>query len=130
MNFQQAKRFITGNRCERGAGIEKAKLNYQIYININTKDYLDTKPLAEEDAKRGTIGIPRVLNIYEDYPFWFTLFTNLGFRVVLSEKSDRKLTKRYGINAFRISLLPSKTKPWAHCKLNKSRSKKQYSIHA
>ena len=48
------------------------------------------KPLAEEDAKRGTIGIPRVLNIYEDYPFWFTLFTNLGFRVVLSEKSDRK----------------------------------------
>lgn len=48
------------------------------------------KPLDEEDAKRGTIGIPRVLNMYEDYPFWFTLFTNLGFRVILSEKSDRK----------------------------------------
>ena len=48
------------------------------------------KPLEEKDAKRGTIGIPRVLNMYEDYPFWFTLFTNLGFRVILSEKTNRK----------------------------------------
>src|SRR5699024_3149473 len=36
------------------------------------------------------IGIPRVLNMYEDYPFWFTFLTNLGFRVILSEKSTRK----------------------------------------
>lgn len=47
-------------------------------------------PLDEKDAPRGTIGIPRVLNMYEDYPFWFTFLTNLGFRVVLSEKSNRK----------------------------------------
>lgn len=47
-------------------------------------------PLDEKDATRGTIGIPRVLNMYEDYPFWFTFLTNLGFRVVLSEKSNRK----------------------------------------
>ncbi len=48
------------------------------------------EPLSEEQATRGTIGIPRVLNMYEDYPFWFTFFTNLGFRVILSEKSNRK----------------------------------------
>ncbi len=42
--------------------------------------------LSEEKAFRGTIGIPRVLNMYEDYPFWFTFLTNLGFRVILSEK--------------------------------------------
>ena len=47
-------------------------------------------PLEEKDAPRGTIGIPRVLNMYEDYPFWFTFLTNLGFRVILSEKSNRK----------------------------------------
>ena len=47
----------------------------------------DYAPLSEEEATRGTIGIPRVLNMYEDYPFWFTFFTNLGFRVVLSDKS-------------------------------------------
>ena len=48
------------------------------------------KPLDEKDAPRGTIGIPRVLNMYEDYPFWFTFFTSLGFRVIISEKSNRK----------------------------------------
>lgn len=51
-------------------------------------------PLDEKDAKRGTIGIPRVLNMYEDYPFWFTLFTNLGFRVIISEKSTRKIYEK------------------------------------
>lgn len=53
-------------------------------------------PLDEKDATRGTIGIPRVLNMYEDYPFWFTFLTNLGFRVVLSEKVIAKLMKRNG----------------------------------
>ena len=48
------------------------------------------KPLEKEEAKRGEIGIPRVLNMYEDYPYWFTLFTKLGFRVILSEKTNRK----------------------------------------
>lgn len=47
-------------------------------------------PLEEKDAPRGVIGIPRVLNMYEDYPFWFTFLTSLGFRVILSEKSNRK----------------------------------------
>ena len=51
-------------------------------------------PLEEKDAPRGTIGIPRVLNMYEDYPFWFTLFTNLGFRVIISEKSTRKIYEK------------------------------------
>ena len=46
-------------------------------------------PLDEQYATRGTIGIPRVLNMYEDYPFWFTFLTSLGFRVILSEKSTR-----------------------------------------
>jgi predicted nucleotide-binding protein (sugar kinase/HSP70/actin superfamily) len=49
-------------------------------------------PLAKEAAvQRGTMGIPRVLNMYEDYPFWFTFFTELGYRVVLSEPSSRQL---------------------------------------
>ncbi len=88
--FSTGKRFITGNRCERGAGIEKSKTQLPNIYKYKYQRLFGYKPLAEEDAKRGTIGIPRVLNIYEDYPFWFTLFTNLGFRVVLSEKSDRK----------------------------------------
>lgn len=50
--------------------------------------------LEEEKAERGVIGIPRVLNMYEDYPFWFTLFTNLGFKVVLSSDSTHKLYEK------------------------------------
>ena len=88
--FSTGKKFITGNRCERGAGIEKNKTQLPNLYKYKYQRLFGYKPLAEEDAKRGTIGMPRVLNMYEDYPFWFTLFTNLGFRVILSEKSDRK----------------------------------------
>ena len=88
--FSTGKRFITGNRCERGAGIEKSKTQIPNVYKYKYQRLFGYKPLTEEEAKRGTIGIPRVLNMYEDYPFWFTLFTDLGFRVVLSEKSDRK----------------------------------------
>ena len=88
--FSTGKKFITGNRCEKGAGIEKSKTQLPNLYKYKYQRLFGYKPLDEEDAKRGTIGIPRVLNMYEDYPFWFTLFTNLGFRVILSEKSDRK----------------------------------------
>ena len=51
----------------------------------------DYEPLPLEAAKRGVIGIPRILNMYEDYPFWFTLFTRLGYRVELSGQSSKEL---------------------------------------
>lgn len=88
--FNNGKTFISGNRCEKGSGniTEKADLpNMYKYKNERLFSY---KPLSEEEAYRGTIGIPRVLNMYEDYPFWFTFLTNLGFRVIISEKSTRK----------------------------------------
>ena len=88
--FNNGKKHISGNRCERGAGIisENAKLPNMIKYKFDRIFGYD--PLSEEKATRGTIGIPRVLNMYEDYPFWFTFLTNLGFRVILSEKSNRK----------------------------------------
>ena len=88
--FSNGKKFVSGNRCERGAGIEKSKTQIPNLYKYKYQRLFQYVPLDEGQAKRGTIGIPRVLNMYEDYPFWFTLFTNLGFRVVLSEKSDRK----------------------------------------
>ena len=88
--FSNGQKFISGNRCERGAG--NAAINNDLpnlYKYKNEKIFGYT-PLEEKDAKRGTIGIPRVLNMYEDYPFWFTFLTKLGFRVILSEKSNRQ----------------------------------------
>lgn len=88
--FSNGKMFISGNRCEKGAGnITKSK-NLPNMYKYKYERVFAYKPLDEKDAKRGTIGIPRVLNMYEDYPFWFTFLTNLGFRVIISEKSTRK----------------------------------------
>ena len=88
--FGNGKRFISGNRCEKGAGnVDKAKDLPNMYKYKNERIFA-YEPLSEEKAFRGVIGIPRVLNMYEDYPFWFTFLTNLGFRVIISEKSNRK----------------------------------------
>ena len=88
--FSNGKKFISGNRCEKGAGRDKANLNLPNMYAYKYKRIFDYEPLSEEKAYRGTIGIPRVLNMYEDYPFWFTFLTKLGFRVLISEKSNRK----------------------------------------
>lgn len=88
--FSNGKKHISGNRCERGAGIVSDNTKLPNLIKYKFERVFGYTPLEESDAPRGTIGIPRVLNMYEDYPFWFTFFTSLGFRVVLSEKSNRK----------------------------------------
>ena len=90
-HFSGGRRFITGNRCEKGLGKEKSKNNLPNLFAYKLERYFNYEPLKAEDAKRGTIGIPRVLNMYENYPFWFTFFNTLGFSVVLSPASTRKI---------------------------------------
>ena len=90
-HFSGGRKFITGNRCERGLGKEKAVNKLPNLFEYKAQRYFGYTPLEEEAAKRGTIGIPRVLNMYENYPFWFTFFTKLGFRVMLSPASTRKI---------------------------------------
>ena len=86
--FPGGRRHVTGNRCERGLGGSGADRAASM-VEYKRKRMFDYPPL--EDAPRGVIGIPRVLNIYENYPFWATFFKQLGFRVVLSPFSSRKL---------------------------------------
>ena len=88
--FENGKRFISGNRCEKGAGETVEKKDLPNIYKYKYERLFKYEPLSESEAKRGTIGIPRVLNMYEDYPFWFTFLTKLGFRVIISEKSNRK----------------------------------------
>lgn len=89
--FENGKKFISGNRCEKGAGNQESeKKNLPNIYKYKFERLFGYNPLSEENAPRGTIGIPRVLNMYEDFPFWFTFLTKLGFRVILSEKSNRK----------------------------------------
>jgi predicted CoA-substrate-specific enzyme activase len=88
--FNNGKRFISGNRCERGSGVSSDNSNLPNLYKYKFDRIFNYEPLSDDKAYRGKIGIPRVLNMYEDYPFWFTFFTNLGFKVVLSEKSNRR----------------------------------------
>lgn len=91
MEFQDGRGFVSGNRCERGAGIERKKSTIPNLYEYKYKRLFRYKSLKPEEATRGVIGIPRVLNIYEDYPLWHTFFTELGFSVVLSPKSDKQV---------------------------------------
>ncbi|HBQ85774.1 MAG TPA: 2-hydroxyglutaryl-CoA dehydratase, partial [Syntrophomonas sp.] len=90
-SFQDGGRFISGNRCEKAMGKDSKKPALPNLYDYKYKRLLDYEPLPEEEAKRGVIGIPMVLNMYENYPFWFTFFTNLGFRVVTSPRSSHDL---------------------------------------
>ena len=90
-HFSGGRKFITGNRCERGLGKEKTANKLPNLFDYKMHRYFDYEPLSEEKAKRGVIGIPRVLNMYENYPFWHTFFTELGFRVILTPASTRKI---------------------------------------
>ena len=88
--FPDGGKYFTGNRCERGVG-GKPKTNSEMPNAFAYKYHrvFDYQPL--ENPKRGSIGIPRTLNIYEDYPFWHTLLTELGYRVELSAKSSAQI---------------------------------------
>ena len=89
--FSDGRRYISGNRCERGLGKEKKKNPAPNLFAYKNERLFSYEPLSDTDATRGLVGIPRVLNMYENYPFWFTFFTKLKYRVVLSPMSTHEL---------------------------------------
>lgn len=94
-SFANGQRYITGNRCERGAGIVRSEedLLPNLY-RYKLKRVFDYKSLEGQEAYRGKVGLPRVLNMYENYPFWHTFFTNIGYEVVLSDPSSREIYEK------------------------------------
>ena len=89
--FSNGRRFITGNRCEKGAGkVRTAADEAPNLFKFKNRLLFERECLAPEDAPRGTVGIPRALNMYENFPFWHAFFTHLGFSVVLSDQTSKK----------------------------------------
>lgn len=90
INIFNNQKYISGNRCERGAGIESDKQNLP---NLYLYKYDKILSYQSDDSKEyiGTIGIPLVLNMYENIPFWFTFFDQLGYRVVYSDRSTKAI---------------------------------------
>ena len=103
--FSDGRRHVSGNRCEKGGmqgkAAKQAVPNLYTYKYRRLFDYY--KPLKAEEAVRGVIGMPRALNMFENYPFWFTFFTTLGFRVELSAPSSKEV---YDLG---LATIPSQT---------------------
>ena len=89
--FEDGGRYVTGNRCERGGDKNRKRSDRPNLYDFKYKRAFAYRRLTPDKATRGDIGIPRVLNMYEDYPFWFTLLTSLGFRVMISGRSNHEL---------------------------------------
>ncbi len=90
--FSGGRQYISGNRCERGLGKQKNENNIPNLFEYKLERlFHHYEPLPADEAPRGKVGIPRVLNMYENYPFWFTFFTKLGYSVVLSPSSTHKI---------------------------------------
>ena len=90
--FSGGRQFISGNRCERGLGKERTNKDIpNLYEYKNKRLFRHYRPLTADKAYRGRVGIPRVLNMYENYPFWFTFFTELGYQVIVSPPSSRDI---------------------------------------
>uniref|UniRef100_UPI0040579E20 acyl-CoA dehydratase activase-related protein n=1 Tax=Acetatifactor sp. TaxID=1872090 RepID=UPI0040579E20 len=89
--FSGGRQYISGNRCERGIGGQKNTNNVPNLFEYKLNRIFSYTSLDADKAPRGTVGIPRVLNMYENYPFWHTFFTKLGYRVIVSPSSNRKI---------------------------------------
>ncbi|MDR3352872.1 MAG: acyl-CoA dehydratase activase-related protein, partial [Zoogloeaceae bacterium] len=90
--FSDGRKFISGNRCERGLG--KAK-NASELPDLYTWKYERVFGYeAKKDAPRGVMGIPRALNMFENYPLWHTFFTELGYEVLLSPPSSKAILEQ------------------------------------
>lgn len=95
-SFSDGRTYITGNRCERGAGknlsVPKVAAPNLVAAKLfRLFDYYKNKTLSSKELSKGSVGLPRVLNMYEDYPFWHTFFTSLGYEVVLSDTTTKPL---------------------------------------
>ncbi len=93
-DFGDGSKFISGNRCERGAGENAKKADIPNLYDYKYKRVFRYKALKADEAPRGVIAMPRVLNMYENYPLWFTFFTELGFSVKLSGRSTHALYEK------------------------------------
>lgn len=92
-NYFDDRRFVTGNRCEKGAGGARVQSDLPNLYQYKYKRLFEHyEPLVQ--AKRGRVGLPRMLNLYENYPFWFTFFSELGYRVELSGPSNKAVYEK------------------------------------
>ena len=88
ISFGKDRRFISGNRCEKGGGV-KIKNKIPNLYEYKYDSIINTVKEHQPKRFRATVGLPLALSFYEQMPFWHTLFTSLGFRTIISDESSR-----------------------------------------
>jgi predicted nucleotide-binding protein (sugar kinase/HSP70/actin superfamily) len=92
--FPGGRRHLSGNRCERGAGESRGHSALPKYTSRSLRAVFCLRAAAAGTGAPRVVGLPRALNMFENYPFWFTFFTELGFRVELSGVSSKKIFEK------------------------------------
>lgn len=90
ISFGKGRKFISGNRCEKGSGMASKNKIPNLY-EYKYDSIINTVKTHQPKRYRGTVGLPLALGFYEQLPFWHTLFTTLGFRTIISEESSRAM---------------------------------------
>lgn len=91
IRFSDGRKFISGNKCERGAGRKPALYDMDIYAFKQVRLIDCVEGVNGQNGIRGKVGLPLQLGMYEQLPIWAGFFETLGFEVVLSDKSSREL---------------------------------------
>ena len=89
IKFGDGRKYVSGNKCERGAGLKPVSTELDIYAYKQAR--LAECITCKSRPYRGKVGLPMQLGMYEQLPLWAGFFETLGFEVVLSEKSSREL---------------------------------------
>ncbi len=94
LTFSDGRKFISGNKCERGAGQHRVGKEFNLY-DYKYKLLCSWAEVGNGDGAhagtRGKVGLPLQLAMFEQMPLWSTFFRHLGFEVVASERSSREL---------------------------------------
>ena len=94
LTFPNRNVFYTGNRCERTYSNHGRRVERGANLYALKRDLLFNRPVEPAGEARLTLGIPRALNLYENYPFWCTLLVESGLRVRLSDPSSCAIFER------------------------------------
>ena len=92
--FSSGKKFISGNQCEKGAGISLSEDNILPNLYAYKRNKIEELSRNTGEGARGTVGLPLALGMYELLPLWHTIFKELGFKVLVSGFSTRKLYQK------------------------------------
>jgi len=92
--FSTGAKFVSGNQCEKGAGASQRETAALPNLHQYKREKLAALAKEAGEGRRGTVGLPLALGMYELAPLWHTIFRTLGFRVILTGQSSREIYEK------------------------------------